>query len=57
MEDLIYQVITLILSVTGACAWIATRLKETPENKWLALLYKVVNYVGANVFHAKNKVD
>ena len=57
MEDTIYQVITLILSATGACAWVATRLAKSPSNKWLAILYKLINYAGGNVFHAKNKVD
>lgn len=47
----------MILSATGACAWIATRLESTPDNKWLAMVYKLINYIGGNVFHATNKVD
>lgn len=57
MEDIIYQIVTLVLSATGACAWIAAKLEKAPDNKWLALAYKIINYVGGNVFHATNKVD
>lgn len=55
--DTIYSVLTYILTTSGACAWIATKLKQVPENKYWALVYKLINFIGGNVFHAQNKVD
>jgi hypothetical protein len=53
----ILSILEYIITATGVCAWIATQLSKAPSNKWLALLYKLINFIGGNVFHATNKKD
>ncbi|MHA1447963.1 MAG: hypothetical protein ACTSP4_00885 [Candidatus Hodarchaeales archaeon] len=52
--DMIVQVLEYIISAVGGCAVLSAALNKNYENKWLNGLMKLINFIGANTFKAKN---
>jgi len=56
MIDIIYSILTdYIFPAIGASAFLSALLTKEYSNKWINLLVKIINYIGMNVFKAKNQ--
>jgi len=55
--SVVKEYVPIVLAFIGAFALIATKTKNTTDNKIVQALYDIINIFGANFGNAKNKDD
>jgi len=52
--DSLLEIVQYILLTSGACAWIAAKAHGEYENKYVQFFVNLLNFIGGNVYNAKN---
>lgn len=53
--DMLFEYWQLITSIVGTCALIAALTPSKRDDRWMGVLTRLVDTLGANVFNARNR--